>query len=70
MLELIYSRPAPGGSVNVAWMRQLASMDVTAEGAILSISTPPTPLLFVRDQTPLYEFIPQEWRKDRSLGQR
>ncbi|QIL80109.1 sel1 repeat family protein [Diaphorobacter sp. HDW4A] len=70
MLELIYSRPAPGGSVNVAWMRQLASMDVTAEGAILSVSTPPTPLLFVRDLTPLYEFIPQEWRRDRSVGQR
>lgn len=70
MLELIYSRPAPGGSVNIAWMRQLASMDVTAEGAILSFSTQPTPLLFVRDLTPLYEFIPQEWRKDRTLGQR
>ena len=70
MLELIYSRPAPGGSVNIAWMRQLASMDVTAEGAILSFSTQPTPLLFVRDLTPLYEFIPNEWRKDRSLGQR
>lgn len=70
MLELIYSRPAPGGSVNIAWMRQLASMDVTAEGAILSFSAPPTPLLFVRDLTPLYEFIPQEWRTDRNLGQR
>lgn len=70
MLELIYSRPAPGGSVNIAWMRQLANMDVTAEGAILNFYTPPTPLLFVRDITPLYEFIPQEWRKDRTLGQR
>lgn len=70
MLELIYSRPAPGGSVNIAWMRQLASMDVTAEGAILNFSSPPTPQLFVRDVTPLYEFIPNEWRKDRSLGQR
>lgn len=70
MLELIYSRPAPGGSVNVAWMRQLASMDVTAEGAILNFTAPPTPLLFIRDLTPLYEFIPKEWRTDRSLGQR
>ncbi|QNP48896.1 SEL1-like repeat protein [Diaphorobacter aerolatus] len=70
MLELIYSRPAPGGSVNVAWMRQLASMDVTAEGAILNFSSPPTPVLYVRDVTPLYEFIPQEWRRDRSVGQK
>lgn len=65
MLELIYSRPAPGGVVNIAWMRQLASMDVTAEGAILHFTAPPTPLLFVRDQTPLYEFIPKEWRKEQ-----
>ena len=65
MLELIYSRPAPGGSVNVAWMRQLAQMDVTAEGAILSLSAPATPLLFVRDATPLLELIPPEWRKEK-----
>lgn len=66
MLELIYSRPAPGGVVNIAWMRQLASMDVTAEGAILTFTAPPTPVLYVRDLTPLYEFIPDEWRKERA----
>ncbi|AVP57740.1 tetratricopeptide repeat protein [Pulveribacter suum] len=67
MLELIYSRPAPDGVVNVAWMRQLATMQVTPEGAVLTMQAPPTPRLFVRDPTPLYGLIPPQWRTGPQL---
>ncbi|WP_312306306.1 hypothetical protein [Pulveribacter sp.] len=69
MLELIYSRPAPDGMVNVAWMRQLATMQLSPEGAVLSLQPPPTPRLFVRDPTPLYGLIPPQWRTGRPIGQ-
>lgn len=70
MLELIYSRPAPDGTINVAWMRQLALMEVSPEGSILTMQAPPTPQLFVRDPTPLFILIPKEWRTDRAIGPR
>ena len=70
MLELIYSRPAPGGTIDVAWMRQLATMEVSPEGSVLTLQAPPTPQLFVRDPTPLFVLIPQEWRAGRAVGPR
>ena len=70
MLELIYSHPAPDGTVNVAWMRQLAVMEVTPEGAVLTMQAPPTPQLFVRDPTPLYGLVPREWRGNHPAGPR
>lgn len=70
MLELIYSRPAPDGMVNVAWMRQLATMQLSPEGAVLALQPPPTPRLFVRDPTPLYGLIPPQWRTGTPMGPR
>ena len=64
MLELIYARPAPDGTVDVAWMRQLALMEVSPEGSVLTPQPPPTPRLFVRDATPLAPLVPPEWRAD------
>lgn len=68
MLELIYSRPSPDGTLNVAWMRQLATMKVTAEGAVLAMQAPPSPQLFVRDPTPLYVLLPPQWRTRPAIG--
>ena len=62
MLERIYSRPAADGSVDIAWMQQLANLDVTREGAVLPTLSAPSPQLFVRDPTPLYDMIPPPWR--------
>lgn len=70
MLELIYSRPAPDGTIDVAWMRQLSTMELSPEGSVLTLQPPPTPQLFVRDPTPLYALIPQEWRSGRPVGPR
>ena len=62
MLERIYSRPGTDGAVDVTWMQQLANLDVTREGAVLSTLQAPSPQLFVRDPTPLYDMIPPPWR--------
>ncbi|WP_051603027.1 tetratricopeptide repeat protein [Simplicispira psychrophila] len=62
MLERIYSRPGPDGAVDLAWMQQLANLDITREGAVLSILSAPSPQLFVHDPTPLYDMIPLPWR--------
>lgn len=62
MLELIYSRPSPQGSVDIAWMQQLAALDLGPDGAVLSPPLPTAPPLFGRDPTPLYDLLPQHWR--------
>ena len=62
MLELIFSRPAPQGVVDIAWMQQLAQLDITREGAILSTHAPSGQSLFGRDPTPLYDLLPSHWR--------
>ena len=62
MLERIYSRPSADGAVDIGWMQQLANLDVTREGAVLSTLQAPSPQLFVRDPTPLYDLIPPQWR--------
>lgn len=62
MLELIYSRPAPQGVIDIAWMQQLATLDLTREGAILSAHGPSGQSMFGRDPTPLYDLLPSHWR--------
>ena len=62
MLQMIYSRPASTGTVDIAWMQQLANIDVSQEGAVLTILPAPSPRLFVRDPTPLYALLPPQWR--------
>ena len=62
MLERIYSRPSADGAVDIGWMQQLANLDITREGAVLSTLQAPSAQLFVRDPTPLYDLIPPQWR--------
>lgn len=61
MLQLIYSRPAPDGNVDVMWMQQLSNMDVSGPGAVL-LQLPVTPALLQREPTPLYDMVPPQWR--------
>lgn len=62
MLELIYSRPASAGVVDIGWMQQLTRFDVTQPGALLPALPAPGPQPFARDPSPLYELVPPEWR--------
>lgn len=62
MLALIYSRPMAGGGIDIAWMQQLAYMDVTKDGAT-PLGAPIAPVSLTRDPTPLYDYIAPKWRK-------
>lgn len=61
MLELIFSRPAPGGGIDIAWMQQLANVDVTKSG-LVKVQPPSATGGLRRDPTPLYDLVPKEWR--------
>ena len=61
MLALIYSRPMAGGGIDIAWMQQLAYMDVTQDGAI-PLTAPTAPTSLTRDPTPLWDYIAPKWR--------
>ena len=60
MLELIYSRPAPGGGIDIGWMQQLANIDLSRPQ--FSINNLGGAQPFLRDPTPLYDLVPAEWR--------
>lgn len=60
MLELIFSRPQPGGEVDITWMQQLAFVDVTQSVPRLT-GQPSTPA-FQREPTPLFDLLPAVWR--------
>jgi TPR repeat protein len=62
MLELIFSRPAPGGGVDIAWMQQLSHFDVSAFGTV-TVLPPAATAALRRDPTPLYDLVPAEWRR-------
>ena len=62
ILELIFSRPGPGGQLDVAWMQQLAYVDVS--GKVLSLDGAPVRAGLRREQTPLFDLLPQRWRNE------
>lgn len=62
MLELIFSRPAPGGGLDPAWMQQLASLPIQAQGLTRTAPLPLSPQGWQQDPTPLYHLIPPQWR--------
>lgn len=69
MLELIFSRPLQGGSVDVAWMQQLANIPVGS--SIPPISAKPlTAQGWQREPSPLYELVPRQWRAPDSVPRR
>lgn len=60
MLELILSRPLPNGMMNVAWMAQLAQLDLSS--GLPQFDPQYSPGRMRRDPTPLFELIPEPWR--------
>lgn len=60
MLELIYSRPAPGGSVDIGWMQQLSRIDPMT----LQPMAPISPVPYRRDPSPLVDLIPAPWHRN------
>lgn len=60
MLELIYSRPAQGGGVDIGWMQQLASIDPMTMQPMAPISPAP----YRRDPTPLFDMVPAPWHRN------
>ena len=60
MLELIFSRPAADGGIDIDWMQQLTLVDVT--GGSPTVNPARTQTLLRRESTPLSDLLPQRWR--------
>lgn len=60
MLELIFSRPAADGAIDIAWMQQLAQVSVANESPRLNAAGSQPQLR--REPTPLSDLLPQRWR--------
>ena len=61
MLGLIFSRPSLTGGIDIGWMQQLAYADPMT--TIPTIGVPSTMELLYREPTPLYDLLPEFWRK-------
>ena len=61
MLELIFSRPRPDGQIDLAWMQQLALVDLSGTAASIDLNSAKQSLK--REPTPLFELVPQTWKK-------
>lgn len=59
MLELIFSRPLQDGGIDIAWMQQLASLNMGIDSP--SIGVPPKG--WQREPSPLYDLVPLQWRQ-------
>lgn len=61
MLELIFSRPGPDGQVDIAWMQQLAYVNLSRDVPALDSSTVRRSLR--REPTPLVDLLPPHLRR-------
>ena len=61
MLALIMSRPMPDGSVNIAWMSQLAYLDTAS--SLPQLDTRAMASMMYRDPTPLFDLLPEAWQR-------
>ena len=61
MLALIMSRPMPDGSVNIAWMSQLAYLDTA--NSLPQLDTRAMASMMYRDPTPLFDLLPEAWQR-------
>lgn len=61
MLGLIVSRPQPDGSVNLAWMAQLAWLDTAS--SLPRLDTRALSSMMYRDPTPLFDLLPDTWQR-------
>ena len=60
MLELIFSRPGLNGTLNVAWMQQLAYVDTRQK---LPQFAPATQPQLVRDPSPVFDLMGPFWQR-------
>ena len=60
MLELIYSRPTPEGTVNLGWMQQLAYANTAT--IIPTVGVHANTTMLYRAPTPLFDLMPDEWQ--------
>jgi len=61
MLALIFSRPQPDGTINLAWMAQLAWLDTSNTLPQLQAHT--LSRMMRRDPTPLFDLLPPAWQR-------
>jgi uncharacterized protein len=61
MLALIFSRPAPNGQIDLAWMQQLAQVDVSSTSPTIEQGN--ARLQLRREPTPLFDLVPLKWRR-------
>lgn len=61
MLGLITSRPQPDGTVNLAWMAQLAWLDTST--SLPRLDTRLLSSMMYREPTPLFDLLPTEWQR-------
>lgn len=61
MLGLITSRPQPDGTVNLAWMAQLAWLDTST--SLPRLDTRLLSAMMYREPTPLFDLLPEPWQR-------
>jgi len=61
MLALIFSRPGSDGQLDVQWMQQLSNLDLSKEAP--SLNTVTGARLLQREPSPLFDLLPEVWRK-------
>ncbi len=61
MLALIFSRPGPDGLIDLAWMQQLAQVELGSTSPIVDKNNGKQNLK--REPTPLFELVRQPWRR-------
>jgi len=63
MLQLIYSRLSPDGQIDLTWMQQLQSVDLSSD--VPRPPEPQAPYWLRREPTALYDLLPPLWRSLR-----
>ena len=61
MLALIFSRPGTDGQIDLAWMQQLAQVDLS--GAVPTFDKNSAKQNLKREPTPLFELVPQQGKR-------
>ncbi len=61
MLELIFSRPGANGAIDIAWMQELAFVNLSKD--VLALDSTTLRRALRREPTPLYDLVPAPWRR-------
>jgi TPR repeat protein len=61
MLALIFSRPTPTGELDVQWMQELSQLNLSKDAPALNTVTGAR--MLQREPSPLFDLLPEVWRK-------